>query len=136
MNIMMGFVAALSSSIAFIVLIMSGQLLNLLYVSMHRQEQKSSLHVEVSDSSSESNENKENLSYYLNPDLVKQLDIKRNIYLTCDYGSNFSEDVSKKIMLYNYLLIKKIHPDAHVFLTSPIHNVDKVNSCVLNYKDN
>lgn len=46
---MMGFVAALSSSIAFIILIMSAQLLNILNASINRDKVMASVHVEIQE---------------------------------------------------------------------------------------
>ncbi|EAB4643466.1 hypothetical protein D9835_23310, partial [Salmonella enterica] len=63
---MMGFVAALSSSIAFIILIMSAQLLNILNASINRDKVMASVHVEIQEKKLTPELKKQGMiSYYL-----------------------------------------------------------------------
>ncbi|EKA4765863.1 hypothetical protein OLJ13_001620, partial [Salmonella enterica] len=105
---MMGFVAALSSSIAFIILIMSAQLLNILNASINRDKVMASVHVEIQEKKLTPELKKQGMiSYYLSENDVSNLNFNRNIIMTCNYGNNLSEDISKNIMVYNFLMVKK-----------------------------
>ncbi|ECZ1076753.1 hypothetical protein F7348_23965, partial [Salmonella enterica] len=114
---MMGFVAALSSSIAFIILIMSAQLLNILNASINRDKVMASVHVEIQEKKLTPELKKQGMiSYYLSENDVSNLNFNRNIIMTCNYGNNLSEDISKNIMVYNFLMVKKKNPNAFVTL--------------------
>ncbi|MCT7233019.1 hypothetical protein, partial [Salmonella enterica] len=90
---MMGFVAALSSSIAFIILIMSAQLLNMLNASISRDKVMASVHVEIQAKKLTTElKKKEMISYYLNEDDVNYLNFTLNIIITCYYGNNLRKD--------------------------------------------
>ncbi|EAA7833542.1 hypothetical protein AA148_16585 [Salmonella enterica subsp. enterica serovar Muenchen] len=133
---MMGFVAALSSSIAFIILIMSAQLLNMLNASISRDKVMASVHVEIQAKKLTTElKKKEMISYYLNEDDVNNLNFNRNIIITCNYGNNLSKDISENITVYNFLMIKKKKPNAHVTLLKPEYLPEKTNSCSISYRD-
>ncbi|ECF7608714.1 hypothetical protein KUQ36_003451 [Salmonella enterica] len=133
---MMGFVAALSSSIAFIILIMSAQLLNILNASISRDKVMASVHVEIQEKKLTPRLKKQGMiSYYLSENDVINLNFNRNIIITCNYGNNLSEDISKNIMVYNFLMIKKKNPNAHVTLLKPEYLPGKTNSCSISYRD-
>ncbi|EDG2590867.1 hypothetical protein GCQ23_12815 [Salmonella enterica] len=133
---MMGFVAALSSSIAFIILIMSAQLLNILNASINRDKVMASVHVEIQEKKLTSELKKQGMiSYYLSENDVSNLNFNRNIIMTCNYGNNLSEDISKNIMVYNFLMVKKKNPNAFVTLLKPEYLPGKTNSCSISYRD-
>lgn len=70
----MGFVAALSSSIAFIILIMSAQLLNILNASINRDKVMASVHVEIQEKKLTPELKKQGMiSYYLSENDVSNL---------------------------------------------------------------
>lgn len=132
----MGFVAALSSSIAFIILIMSAQLLNILNASINRDKVMASVHVEIQEKKLTSELKKQGMiSYYLSENDVSNLNFNRNIIMTCNYGNNLSEDISKNIMVYNFLMVKKKNPNAFVTLLKPEYLPGKTNSCSISYRD-
>lgn len=133
---MMGFVAALSSSIAFIILIMSAQLLNILNASISRDKVMASVHIEIQEKKLTPGLKKQGMiSYYLSENDVGNLNFNRNIIITCNYGNNLSEDISKNIMVYNFLMIKKKNPNAFVTLLKPEYLPGKTNSCSISYRD-
>ncbi|ELM5565332.1 hypothetical protein Q2589_003619 [Salmonella enterica] len=133
---MMGFVAALSSSIAFIILIMSAQLLNILNASINRDKVMASVHVEIQEKKLAPELKKQGMiSYYLSENDVSNLNFNRNIIMTCNYGNNLSEDISKNIMVYNFLMVKKKNPNAFVTLLKPEYLPGKTNSCSISYRD-
>ncbi|EEN4927374.1 hypothetical protein GIZ17_12775 [Salmonella enterica] len=133
---MMGFVAALSSSIAFIILIMSAQLLNILNASINRDKVMASVHVEIQEKKLTPELKKQRMiSYYLSENDVSNLNFNRNIIMTCNYGNNLSEDISKNIMVYNFLMVKKKNPNAFVTLLKPEYLPGKTNSCSISYRD-
>ncbi|EME8509013.1 hypothetical protein V0N18_004868 [Salmonella enterica] len=133
---MMGFVAALSSSIAFIILIMSAQLLNILNASINRDKVMASVHAEIQEKKLTPELKKQGMiSYYLSENDVSNLNFNRNIIMTCNYGNNLSEDISKNIMVYNFLMVKKKNPNAFVTLLKPEYLPGKTNSCSISYRD-
>lgn len=134
---MMGFVAALSSSIAFIILIMSAQLLNVINVQALREKEVQSIQISkqlIDILPDQSTSAADKYSYYISESEVAALiDIAKPISLYCTYGNNFSLEIAKKISVYNYILIKNNQKELNVDLLEPLFNNRKTqkDSCYL-----
>ncbi|MEW51353.1 hypothetical protein EDQ37_24565, partial [Salmonella enterica] len=119
-----------------IILIMSAQLLNILNASINRDKVMASVHVEIQEKKLTPELKKQGMiSYYLSENDVSNLNFNRNIIMTCNYGNNLSEDISKNIMVYNFLMVKKKNPNAFVTLLKPEYLPGKTNSCSISYRD-
>lgn len=135
----MGFVAALSSSIALIVLIMIAQLINIINITT-QQDSAGSLVVKTNENLQDfvqgtKDKSSNEASYYLNPEAVSA--IGRHVYfiLYCEYGSNLDISTAGKIISYNYLALKKSYPEANITIKKPVLSPDKKNLCKIIYED-
>lgn len=119
---MMGFVAALSSSIAFIILIMSSQLLNVISVQATREKEAQSIQIsrQLINILPEQSSATDQYSYYISEEEVAALMIiDKPVSLYCTYGNNFSLEIAKKISAYNFILLKNNQKELNISLLPP-----------------
>ncbi|EJN1667691.1 hypothetical protein AADY61_001602 [Salmonella enterica] len=136
---MMGFVAALSSSISLIVLIMIAQLINIINITT-QQEKSGSLVVKTNENLQDfmqgtKDKNSTEASYYLSPEVVSAIGKHIDFILYCEYGDNLDISTVGKIISYNYLALKKSYPEANITIKKPVLSPDKKNLCKIIYED-
>lgn len=136
---MLGFVSALSSAVAVMILLMSVLLANLLSVVAEKEkkmEHANLLLVESSEkktNSEKSSSVKPGKGYSLSAkDLLPLKKTEKDIVLYCTYGNNLSLSVSQKYSTYNYIIVRKTL-GSHVNLTveKPIYEPSKKNTCIV-----
>ncbi|EBA3270261.1 hypothetical protein AHK49_25405, partial [Salmonella enterica] len=140
---MLGFVSALSATLAIIVLITSIMLVNLLSVSMEKSKQNFQIKFSgVIDSESLANTGGEKgekgdksynsdtsndmeydvqqlmiSKYVISPkDLPKERYNIAEIETGCSYGNNFSYDVASKLVALNYIILAKAYASSDIRL--------------------
>ncbi|EAM2866729.1 hypothetical protein AHS81_23905 [Salmonella enterica] len=157
---MLGFVSALSATLAIIVLIASVMLVNLLSVSMEKSKQKFQIKFSGINESKTANyddgkkkgdeQRKENHSnsrdqklmiskYVISPkDLPSANSNVVEIETGCSYGNNFSYDVASKLSSLNYIILLKkyVAGDVKVNIQKPTYHGDGINDCWVNAKSN
>ncbi|ELM4676175.1 hypothetical protein Q3Q70_004731 [Salmonella enterica] len=157
---MLGFVSALSATLAIIVLITSIMLVNLLSVSMEKSKQNFQIKFSgVIDSESLANTGGEKGDKSYNSDTsndmeydVQQLMISKyvispkdlpkeryniaEIETGCSYGNNFSYDVASKLVALNYIILAKAYAssDIRLNLQKPTYDENGINDCWVNTK--
>lgn len=138
---MLGFVSALSSSVAVMVLLMSVLLANVLSTTMGMEKNKDKTFLEgISDKQNiENNKNIENNQNNIMKSLVfNHADLKvmnnpkiKVISVHCSYGNNLSFDSSMTYTVYNTVLIKKNIPNITVVAEKPVKDTQGENTCFL-----
>ncbi|EAM2494394.1 hypothetical protein DKR52_12025 [Salmonella enterica] len=157
---MLGFVSALSATLAIIVLITSIMLVNLLSFSMEKSKQNFQIKFSgVIDSESRANTGGEKGEKSYNSDTsndmendVQQLMISKyvispkdlpkeryniaEIETGCSYGNNFSYDVASKLVALNYIILAKAYAssDIRLNLQKPTYDENGINDCWVNTK--
>ncbi|EFM3240070.1 hypothetical protein HJV08_005331, partial [Escherichia coli] len=150
---MLGFVSALSSTLAIVVLISSVLLVNLLTFTLNKSEKDYQLklnenvmkqeeassdvqNVELGNGQDKSSGvNLSGVSISKNIISLKELP-PRNSSITdivtgCSYGNNFSYEVAAKLSTLNYIILAKnfIGTNVKITLEQPILDEKKVNDC-------
>ncbi|EBR7230155.1 hypothetical protein DI464_16600 [Salmonella enterica subsp. enterica serovar Urbana] len=160
---MLGFVSALSATLAIIVLITSIMLVNLLSFSMEKSKQNFQIKFSgVIDSESRANTGGEKgekgeksynsdtsndmendvqqlmiSKYVISPkDLPKERYNIAEIETGCSYGNNFSYDVASKLVALNYIILAKAYAssDIRLNLQKPTYDENGINDCWVNTK--
>ncbi|HGB5788199.1 TPA: hypothetical protein ACIVT4_004921, partial [Salmonella enterica subsp. diarizonae serovar 61:l,v:z35] len=134
--IMLGFVSALSSAVAVMILLMSALLANLLSVSLDKEKNKSKLNfasisqVEKKDKNSKGSQAQKGQGddkngqsgisvsgLFLTPQILKPFDYSPNpIAIECSFGSNLSYEVARKYLTYNYIVSKLMFKNKKVIV--------------------
>ncbi|EFL3127034.1 hypothetical protein JMJ20_005175 [Escherichia coli] len=134
---MLGFVSALSSTLAIVVLISSVLLVNLLTFTLNKSEKdyQLKLNENVMKQEEASSVNLSGVSISKNIISLKELP-PRNSSITdivtgCSYGNNFSYEVAAKLSTLNYIILAKnfIGTNVKITLEQPILDEKKVNDC-------
>ncbi|EOJ4673083.1 hypothetical protein ACM3C5_004997 [Escherichia coli] len=134
---MLGFVSALSSTLAIVVLISSVLLVNLLTFTLNKSEKdyQLKLNENVMKQEEASGVNLSGVSISKNIISLKELP-PRNSSITdivtgCSYGNNFSYEVAAKLSTLNYIILAKnfIGTNVKITLEQPILDEKKVNDC-------
>ncbi|EGS5160194.1 hypothetical protein M0K47_004980 [Escherichia coli] len=141
---MLGFVSALSSAVAVMILIMTTLLINLGTTMLARDNALKSIQIDKLSSSQHSqNDMKKTQGDILFGGLsLSAVDLKKikesgvsTLVIYCQYGSNLSKSVATKISTLNYLRLKKYLGDkTEVILLSP-PNTETTNSCYVEVKN-
>lgn len=140
---MLGFVSALSSAVAVMILIMTTLLINLGVVMIKKEEELKTIRIdkiEVNDSEkkSESKENSKNIfsGLSISPEELRKIKYsnERNLVVYCEYGKNLSNDVARKISTLNYIRLKMAIEDANIELKSPVLSESSTNTCYIEKK--
>lgn len=142
---MLGFVSALSSAVAVMILLMSVLLTNLLSVTSEKDKKMGHANLLLAGSSGTSEKKTDSAKsgktvqpgkgYSLSAkDLLPFKNVenaKKDIVIYCTYGNNLSLSVSQKYSTYNYIIVKKTL-GSHVNLTveQPIYEPNKKNTCI------
>lgn len=154
---MLGFVSALSSTLAIVVLISSVLLVNLLTFTLKKSEKEFQLKLNenilkqeeilgdvqngVQESGQEKSSSSSNLSgasiskNIISPKELPPRDSKiSDIATGCSYGNNFSYEVATKLSTLNYIILAKKFIDTNVKITleKPKLDENKVNDCWVN----
>ncbi|OAF49797.1 hypothetical protein AXK30_08710 [Escherichia coli] len=127
---MLGFVSALSSTLAIVVLIASVLLVNVLSVSVKKSQKE--FEIKITDQFNQSNPSGEGVSqkgtgtgtgtgntdlpstgiikskYVLSAkDLPPKNSLISKVTVSCSYGNNFNYDVASKLLTINYIILEK-----------------------------
>ncbi|QPR27646.1 hypothetical protein I6G97_14690 [Edwardsiella hoshinae] len=161
---MLGFVSALSATLAIIVLIASVMLVNLLSVSLEKSKQNFQIKFsgiidsEPSGKNGGKNRDQEGQSdkfgagtgrdnsdpqrmiskYVISPqDLPPAQSNLAEIETGCSYGNNFSYDVASKLAALNYIILAKAYAssDVKIYIQKPNYDENGINDCWVNTKD-
>ncbi|ENT7746150.1 hypothetical protein ACFGPE_002889 [Salmonella enterica] len=134
---MLGFVSALSSAVAVMILLMSVLLANLLAVAIAKDEKldSSTLHYS-SDTEELKNKQKaiimsgQGFSISVS-DLLPLRASSSAVRLYCTYGNNMSLEVAKKYTTYNYIVSKSVLGNKKIIVVSPIYEPTSKNNCAV-----
>ncbi len=145
---MLGFVSALSSTLAIVVLISSVLLVNLLNFTLNKTEKDYQLKLnENVMKQEESSSDVQNVVLGNGQDKSSGVNISKNIISLkelpsrnssitdivtgCSYGNNFSYEVASKLSALNYIILAKnfIGTNVKITLEQPILDEEKVNNC-------
>ncbi|CAG9409070.1 hypothetical protein [Providencia alcalifaciens] len=132
---MLGFVSALSASVAVMVLLMSVLLANVLSTTMEMEKNKNKALLEgVSEKqSTQAGQSDIVQSLVFSQDSLKVMkDPKiKTINVYCSYGYNLSFNSSMTYTIYNTVLIKKNLPGITILAEKPINDTENENTCFL-----
>lgn len=147
--IMLGFVSALSSAVAVMILLMSALLANLLSVSLQKEKNKSKLNVvsvpqvEKTEDGPEGNQTKKGkggngrsgisvsgLSF--TPKVLEPFEHTPNpISIECTFGNNLSYEVASKYLTYNYIVSSLMYRNKKVIVLPLEEKNNETNTCVI-----
>ncbi|EDW8498253.1 hypothetical protein CRB79_004620 [Salmonella enterica subsp. enterica serovar Enteritidis] len=154
---MLGFVSALSATLAIIVLISSIMLVNLLSISMEKSKKNFQIKFSgsiVSESAANADRYKFDKpsvdnswdngdqqrminKYVISPkDLPTAQSNLAEIETGCSYGNNFSYDVASKLAALNYIILAKAYASSNVkvYLQKPTYDENGINNCWVSTK--
>lgn len=126
---MLGFVSALASALAAIILLMVSSLMQLAFSYLEEEEKRNYLvvqDIQVAEDDSD--------GFYgqvLSGELIMQLKDSKELRIVCTFGNNYSEDVSRRISVFNFILAKKILNDNIIHLEKPMYEPNKKNTCYI-----
>ena len=149
---MLGFVSALSSTLAIVVLIASVLLVNVLSVSVKKSQKE--FEIKITDQFNQSNPSGEGASqkgtgtgtgntdlpstgiikskYVLSAkDLPPKNSLISKVTVSCSYGNNFNYDVASKLLTINYIILEKhfFNTSVKVVMQKPVYDENKINDC-------
>ncbi|EEW6072430.1 hypothetical protein [Escherichia coli] len=151
---MLGFVSALSSTLAIVVLIASVLLVNVLSVSVKKSQKE--FEIKITDQFNQSNPSGEGVSqkgtgtgtgtgntdlpstgiikskYVLSAkDLPPKNSLISKVTVSCSYGNNFNYDVASKLLTINYIILEKhfFNTAVKVVMQKPVYDENKINDC-------
>lgn len=151
---MLGFVSALSSTLAIVVLIASVLLVNVLSVSVKKSQKE--FEIKITDQFNQSNPSGEGVSqkgtgtgtgtgntdlpstgiikskYVLSAnDLPPKNSLISKVTVSCSYGNNFNYDVASKLLTINYIILEKhfFNTAVKVVMQKPVYDESKINDC-------
>ncbi|EEZ5624199.1 hypothetical protein DBW52_005163, partial [Escherichia coli] len=147
---MLGFVSALSSTLAIVVLIASVLLVNVLSVSVKKSQKE--FEIKITDQFNQSNPSGEGVSqkgtgtgtgtgntdlpstgiikskYVLSAkDLPPKNSLISKVTVSCSYGNNFNYDVASKLLTINYIILEKhfFNTAVKVVMQKPVYDENK-----------
>ncbi|EBK1899482.1 hypothetical protein WW83_24045, partial [Salmonella enterica subsp. enterica serovar Kentucky] len=136
---MLGFVSALSATLAIIVLIASVMLVNLLSLSIDKKNKDYHLqYMGVKENRSDTDKNKprdSDLMFSNNIISIKyisqHLSNISEIDIGCSYGNNYNYDVASKLLSINYVILVKYYTPrgGKVNLIKPSYDKNSINKC-------
>ncbi|EBH8752267.1 hypothetical protein R950_001520 [Salmonella enterica subsp. enterica] len=134
---MLGFVSALSSAVAVMILLMSVLLTNLLSIAIEKDEKLDSSILKYS-SDTEELKNKQKAIIMSGQgfsisvsDLLPLRSSSSAVRLYCTYGNNMSLKVAKKYTTYNYIVSKSVLGNKKIIVVSPIYEPTSKNNCAV-----
>ncbi|ASG56307.1 Uncharacterised protein [Salmonella bongori] len=136
---MLGFVSALSSAVAVMILLMSVLLANLLSAAISKDAKLNSSTLNYS-SGSGSVESKGKSKVVITPgkgfslsvsDLLPLRSSDSAVRIYCAYGNNMSLEIAKKYTTYNYIVAKSVLGDKKIVVVSPIYEPTSKNNCAV-----
>lgn len=134
---MLGFVSALSSAVAVMILLMSVLLANLLSAAISKDAKLNSSTLNYSSGSVES---KGKSKVVITPgkgfslsvsDLLPLRSSDSAVRIYCAYGNNMSLEIAKKYTTYNYIVAKSVLGDKKIVVVSPIYEPTSKNNCAV-----
>nr|WP_182028027.1 hypothetical protein [Vibrio parahaemolyticus] len=137
---MLGFVSALSSAVAVMILIMTTLLINLGVVMIKKEEEAKYIRIDKFTDTSSSYRKQMNDSIFSGLSLSLD-DLKiikdanpESIVVYCQYGKNLSKEVATKISTFNYIRLNMILRNSEITLLPPILTDTAINTCFVEKK--
>lgn len=136
---MLGFVSALSSAVAVMILLMSVLLANLLSAAISKDAKLNSATLSFnSGGGGIAKENKKNAivpgsgqGFSLSAtDLIPLASSNTTVRVYCTYGNNLSLDVAKKYTTYNYIVAKSALANTQIIAGQPVYEPKNKNNCI------
>lgn len=132
---MLGFVSALSSTVAILIIVVAMSMLNSF---LHVLEEQKKYTAFTSIQTSGDNTSGDNVVNYLISQgsimpinaILNIVDDKSVIFITCTYGKNFSKKVADDFLLFNFIKIKANLPNREVKANLVLEK-NKNNNCRL-----
>ncbi|ECG1194401.1 hypothetical protein FPE49_003306 [Salmonella bongori] len=134
---MLGFVSALSSAVAVMILLMSVLLANLLSAAISKDAKLNSSTLNYSSGSVEPNGKSKVVitpgkGFSLSvSDLLPLRSSDSAVRIYCAYGNNMSLEIAKKYTTYNYIVAKSVLGDKKIVVVSPIYEPTSKNNCAV-----
>lgn len=137
---MLGFVSALSSAVAVMILLMSVLLANLLSAAISKDAKLNSATLSLSSvEGGGAKENKKNAiihepgqGFSLSAtDLISLASANTTVRVYCTYGNNLSLDVAKKYTTYNYIVTKSALANSKIIVGQPVYEPKSKNNCIV-----
>lgn len=134
---MLGFVSALSSAVAVMILLMSVLLANLLSAAISKDAKLDSSTLNYSSGSEESEDKPKIVitpgkGFSLSvSDLLPLRSSDSAVRIYCAYGNNMSLEIAKKYTTYNYIVAKSVLGDKKIVVVSPIYEPTSKNNCAV-----
>ncbi|SUI04553.1 Uncharacterised protein [Salmonella enterica subsp. indica] len=132
---MLGFVSALSSAVAVMILLMSVLLANLLSAAISKDAKLD--FATLSFTSVEGEDKKNSIipepgqGFSLSAtDLMSLASSNTTVRVYCTYGNNLSLDVAKKYTTYNYIVAKSILANSKIIVEQPVYEPKNKNNCI------
>ncbi len=132
---MLGFVSALSSAVAVMILLMSVLLANLLSAAISKDAKLD--FATLSFTSVEGEDKKNSIipepgqGFSLSAtDLMSLASSNTTVRVYCTYGNNLSLDVVKKYTTYNYIVAKSILANSKIIVEQPVYEPKNKNNCI------
>ncbi|ECC8923754.1 hypothetical protein DUQ00_15210 [Salmonella bongori] len=136
---MLGFVSALSSAVAVMILLMSVLLANLLSAAISKDAKLNSSTLNYSSGSGSVEPNGKS-KVVITPgkgfslsvsDLLPLRSSDSAVRIYCAYGNNMSLEIAKKYTTYNYIVAKSVLGDKKIVVVSPIYEPTSKNNCAV-----
>ncbi len=133
---MLGFVSALSASVAVMVLLMSVLLANVLSTALEMGKNKNKATLEGIESNYVAKE--DNImagsmmqSLIFNNEVLNVIDSKKvkSLAIYCSYGNNITQDAAMTYTVYNTVLLKRNIPEIIIDAQKPIKDTVGLNTC-------
>lgn len=128
---MLGFVSALSSAVAVMILLLSVLLANLLSVAITKDNKLDSANLAYEADNKAQIDAAMGKGFSLSvKDLLPLRSSDVAVRLYCTYGNNLSLEVAKKYTTYNYIVAKSALGDKKIIVEQPIYE-NKKNTCIV-----
>ncbi|AIP97902.1 hypothetical protein ACLLS5_001585 [Salmonella enterica] len=128
---MLGFVSALSSAVAVMILLLSVLLANLLSVAITKDNKLDSANLTYEADNKDQTDVVMGKGFSLSvKDLLPLRSSDAAVRLYCTYGNNLSLEVAKKYTTYNYIVAKSALGDKKIIVEQPIYE-NKKNTCIV-----
>ncbi|MUT56048.1 hypothetical protein [Vibrio parahaemolyticus] len=149
---MIGFVSALSSSLAVIILIMAVMMINMVKSSQSSMSKDDIIPIDQTGGGNKeetisikdiSKRGSSSTILQLNPNIVTQDVLDKltssngieNVKVYCEYGNNFDYSVASSYTTFNIIVISsKVSKNTKVIPVKPIESLNSINKCYVEYE--
>ena len=129
---MLGFVSALSSAVAVMILLMSVLLANLLSVAIEKDKKMDVSTLIYNNKGMQTQTVKPGHGFAFSPtDLLPLRQRRSSFRLYCTYGNNLSFEFAQKYVSFYYIIVKKILYSNDIIAEQPIYEPNSKNNCTV-----